>query len=71
MSDISIPGVNSKYGTDKMIEGLMDVERIPLRRLEDQKETYEDQKKIWRNINLSLSRFRDSSRELFGFQNPF
>jgi flagellar hook-associated protein 2 len=71
MSDISIPGVNSKYGTDKMIEGLMDVERIPLRRLEDQKETYEDQKKIWRDINLALSRFKDSSRELFGFQNPF
>ena len=71
MSDISIPGVNSKYGTDKMIEGLMDVERIPLRRLEDQKETYEDHKKIWQDINLTLSRFKDSSRELFGFQNPF
>jgi len=71
MSDMSIPGVNSKYGTDKMIEGLMDVERIPLRRLEDQKETYEDQKKIWQSMNLALSRFRDSSRELFGFQNPF
>lgn len=71
MSDISIPGVNSKYGTDKMIKALMDVERIPLRRLEDQKETYEDQKKIWQNINLTLSRFKDSSRELFGFQNPF
>ena len=71
MSDMSIPGVNSKYGTDKMIEGLMDVERIPLRRLEDQKATYEDQKKIWQNLNLVLSRFKDSSRELFGFQNPF
>lgn len=71
MSDITIPGVTSKFGTDKMIEGLMDVERIPLRRLEDQKETYIEQKKVWQDMNLTLSRFRDSSRALFGFQNPF
>ena len=49
MSDISIPGVNSKYGTDKLIEGLMDAERIPLRRLEDQKETYGEQKEVWQD----------------------
>ncbi len=71
MSDITIPGVNSKYGTDKMIEGLMDVERIPLRRLEDQKETFNEQKKVWQNMNLTLSRFKESSKALFGFQNPF
>lgn len=71
MSDISIPGVNSKYGTDKMIEGLMDAERIPLRRLEDQKETYGEQKEVWQEINATLSRFKESSRLLFGFQNPF
>lgn len=71
MSDISIPGVNSKYGTDKMIEGLMDAERIPLRRLEDKKETFGEQKEVWRNINTTLTRFKESSRLLFGFQNPF
>ncbi len=71
MSDISIPGVNSKYGTDKMIEGLMDAERIPLRRLEDQKETYGEQKEVWQEINARLNRFKESSRLLFGFQNPF
>jgi flagellar hook-associated protein 2 len=71
MSDISIPGVNSKYGTDKMIEGLMDAERIPLRRLEDQKVTYGEQKEVWQEINLRLNRFKESSKLLFGFQNPF
>lgn len=71
MSDITIPGVNSQFGTDKMIKALMDVERIPLRRLEDQKDTYDDQKKIWQDMNLTLSRLKDSSRELFGYQNPF
>jgi len=71
MSDITIPGVNSKYGTDKMIEGLMDAEKIPLRRLEDQKKTYEEQKEIWQEIDSILTRFKESSKILFGFQNPF
>lgn len=71
MSDMSIPGVNSKYGTDKMIEGLMDAEKIPLRRLEDQKTTYGEQKEIWQDVNAALSRFRESSKLLYGFQNPF
>ncbi len=71
MSDISIPGVNSKYGTDKMIQGLMDAERIPLKRLEDQKKTYDDQKTVWQNLNTTLKSFRDSSKLLYGFENPF
>ena len=71
MSDISIPGVNSKYGTDKMIQGLMDAERIPLKRLEDQKKTYDDQKTVWKNLNTTLKSFRDSSKLLYGFENPF
>ncbi len=71
MSDISIPGVNSKYGTDKMIKGLMDAERIPLKRLEDQKQTYDDQKTVWQSLNTTLKSFRDSSKLLYGFENPF
>jgi len=71
MSDISIPGVNSKYGTDKMIEGLMDAERIPLKRLEEQKQTYNDQKTVWQSLNTTLKSFKDSSKLLYGFENPF
>ncbi len=71
MSDITIPGVNSKYGTDKLIEGLMDAERIPLRRLEDQKKTFSEQKKVWQEMKLTLTKFKDSSKALFGYQNPF
>ncbi len=71
MSDISIPGVNSKYGTDKMIKGLMDAERIPLKRLEEQKQTYDDQKTVWQSLNTTLKSFKDSSKLLYGFENPF
>jgi len=71
MSDLSIPGVNSKYKTDEMIKAIMDAERIPLNRLEDRKEEYKQQKDAWQVINRTIDRFRDSAKKLYGFQNPF
>ncbi|MDR1894817.1 MAG: flagellar filament capping protein FliD [Spirochaetales bacterium] len=71
MSDISIPGVNSNYNSDKIVEDLMRLERIPLTRLENQLENYEFQRRSWRELNLSFVRFRDLSRNLYNFQNPF
>ncbi len=71
MSDISIPGVNSKYNTEKMIEALMEVERQPLKRLEDQQEKNKEQRTVWQDLNRRLSQFRDEARNLYGFQNPF
>lgn len=32
MAEIAIPGVSDKYGTTKLIEDLMKVERVPLER---------------------------------------
>jgi flagellar hook-associated protein 2 len=71
MSDISIPGVNSSYNTDKLIEKMMDVERIPLERMEDTVSTYKDQKQVWQDINRNITQFREQARSLYGFQNPF
>ncbi|MBI9103401.1 MAG: flagellar filament capping protein FliD [Spirochaetales bacterium] len=71
MSDISIPGVTSKYNTDSMIDELMRLERIPLTRMENQVEDYEFERQAWKDLNLNLSKFRDSSKKLYGFQNPF
>ncbi len=71
MSDISIPGVTNTYNTDSMIEELMRLERIPLNRMEEQLKEYEFEQKSWRELNVTLSRFRESAKELYGFQNPF
>ena len=71
MSDISIPGVQSKYGTDKLIEDLMKVERIPKTRAEERLTGLQLEKTVWLDLNRRLSRLRDSSREMFSFQNPF
>ena len=71
MSDISIPGVTSKINSDKIIEGLMKVERIPLERLEEKNELSKKQKQTWLDLNRKLTTLRDSSRKLYSFQNPF
>lgn len=71
MSDITIPGVTSKYDTKKLIEDLMKVERIPKDRAEEQLKALQLQKTAWLDVNRSISRARESTRNLFSFQNPF
>ena len=71
MSDITIPGVTSKINSDKIIEGLLKVERIPLERLEKRNELNKDKKKVWQDLNRKISTFRDSAKELYSFKNPF
>src|SRR6056297_2839610 len=71
MSDISIPGVSSKYNTDKMIDAIMKAERAPLNRMEDRKETFNEQKKVWNQVNRKLSTLQQNSRSLYSFENPF
>ncbi len=71
MSDITIPGVTSKYDTQKLIEDLMKVERIPKDRAEEQLKALQLQRTAWLDVNRSIVRARESSRALFSFQNPF
>ena len=73
MSDISIPGITNNNGmnTSRMIDDLMEVERRPLRRLENQVETYEEQQAAWRAMGRTLGQLRDASRTMYGFENPF
>ena len=71
MSDISIPGVTSKYDTQKLVEDLMKVERIPKTRAEERLKEVELQRTSWIDLNRRLSSLRESSRSLFSFQNPF
>jgi flagellar hook-associated protein 2 len=71
MSDLSIPGVNSKYNTEKSIQALVETERIPLKRLEAERQTLQEQRGVWLNLNQRMNTVRQGARELFGFQNPF
>lgn len=71
MSDISIPGVKSKYDTEKLIEGLMKIERIPKTRAEEQLKQIQLKKTTWLDLNRRMTALRESSRSMFSFQNPF
>ncbi|GHU92578.1 flagellar hook-associated protein 2 [Spirochaetia bacterium] len=71
MSDIYVPGVKSRFDTDKLIDGLMKVERIPKERTEKNIESLESQKTYWQEIGRRINSLRDSARLLYSFQNPF
>jgi len=67
----SIPGVTSKYDTQKLIEELMKVERIPRDRAEARLKQLQLQRTVWLDINRRFIDLREKARNLFSFQNPF
>jgi flagellar hook-associated protein 2 len=71
MSDIYVPGVKSRFNTEKLIEDLMKIERIPKERTERNVESLETEKGYWQEIGRRMNDLRDSARLLFSFQNPF
>jgi flagellar hook-associated protein 2 len=71
MSDIYIPGVKSRFNTEKIIEDLMKLERVPRDRVEKEVEGLETQKGYWQEIGRRMSSLRESARLLYSFQNPF
>lgn len=71
MADISIPGIKGRFDTDKMIEGLMEVERIPRKRAESSLETLKSQKSTWQALGLRITALRDGASGLYSYQNPF
>jgi flagellar hook-associated protein 2 len=71
MSDTYIPGVKSKYDTEKLIEGLMKIERVPKERAEKEVKDLETQKTVWQDVGRRIGALRESARSLYSFQNPF
>lgn len=71
MSDISIPGVSSRFNTESMVKELVEAESTRLDRMESELQTYQTEKKVWQEMNLGLNNLRESARSLFSFENPF
>ena len=68
---LSIPGVSDKYKTGDLVEALMEVERVPLKREETRLESYKNQQEAWRGVNQKMSSLRESAKALYSFENPF
>jgi flagellar hook-associated protein 2 len=71
MSDIYVPGVKSRFNTEKLVEDLMRVERLPKERVEKAVESLKTEKTYWQEVGRRIGSLRDSARMLFSFQNPF
>lgn len=71
MAGINIPGVTDQYKTNDIVESLMQVERIPLTREQDNLDQYKEQQTAWRQLNSTMSSLRDSVKSLYSFDNPF
>jgi flagellar hook-associated protein 2 len=71
VADIYVPGVHSRFDTNSIIDGLMQVERIPRNRVEENVTVLESRKTYWQDLGRRMSSVRESARALFSFQNPF
>ena len=71
MSDISLPGVSSKYNTPKLVDDLVAAERIRLTRMEEEVSLLEESRSIWRDISRDIGGLQRAVKSLYGFENPF
>ena len=71
MAGLSIPGVTYTYNTNDTVENLMQIERIPLTREQNQLDEYKSQQTAWREVNTQLTSLRDSTKTLYSYENPF
>ncbi len=71
--EINVPGISSSTGidTNKLIEDLLDAERIPINRLEQDITTSQQEIKIWDDLAGKMRNLQDAAKRLYGFQNPF
>jgi flagellar hook-associated protein 2 len=71
MSDIYMPGVRSRFNTEKIIEDLMNLERIPRDRVEKNIENLQSQRGYWQEVGRRITSLRNSAASLYNHENPF
>ncbi|MDY3939160.1 MAG: flagellar filament capping protein FliD [Spirochaetia bacterium] len=71
MSDINIPGVSSRFNTNKIVEDLMKVEKAPLTKMESRAEKLESDKTIWQNLRTRITDLTNQCASLYNYDNPF
>jgi flagellar hook-associated protein 2 len=71
MSDVYMPGVKSRFDSEKLIDGLMKIESVPKERAERNVEKLAAEKSYWQEVGRRINSLRESARSLYSFQNPF
>ncbi len=68
---VTISGLASDIDTEGIIHKLVEVEKIPLRRLEEEKKLKCQEKKVWKLLKEELVKLNDITKELYGFRSIF
>ena len=71
MSDIYIPGLSSRFNSDKVIEDLMRLERVPRDRAVSNIEQIQKEKRYWQDLSNTTKTLCESATQLFSYNNPF
>lgn len=64
---LSITGIISGFDTDAMVKAIMNQERLPLTKLESQKNTLKERSDAWRELNSRLYKLKDAVYNLQSF----
>jgi len=71
MSDVYIPGVRSRFNSEKIIEDLMKLENLPKEKIEKGVESLQNQRGYWQEVGNRIRSVQKSANFLYSFQNPF
>jgi len=71
MSDVYMPGVKSRFNSEKIIDDLMKLERAPKEKTEKKIDDQQARIVWWQDFGRRVTSFRESAQMLFSFQNPF
>lgn len=68
---VTLSGLSSDIDTQGIIQKLVEVERIPINRLQYEKEIKHVEKKTWGELKTKLKKFNETLKNLYGFQQVF
>lgn len=68
---VTLSGLSSDIDTQGIIQKLVEVERMPIKRLQYEKEIKHVEKKTWGELKTKLKKFDETLKNLYGFQQVF
>ncbi|MDD5067123.1 MAG: flagellar cap protein FliD N-terminal domain-containing protein, partial [bacterium] len=68
---VTYSGMNSDINTEDIISKLVEVEKRPIYRLQNEKKDLQYQKEIWKDFNKELTKLNNQVKELYGFNRVF
>jgi len=71
MSDVYMPGLKSRFNSEKIIDDLMKLERVPKEKAEKNIDDLQARKTYWQDLGRRVTSLRESAQMLYSFQNPF